>query len=69
MSAAHRGGFLGLFGGQFVLTVGAPLAAGLSAAGFAGVLAHEFGHFAQRGGRGLSRAAGAVPELAGPHRL
>ena len=60
MSAAHRGGFLGLFGGQFVLTVGAPLAAGLSAAGFAGVLAHEFGHFAQRGGRGLSRAAGAV---------
>ena len=60
MSASHRGGFLGLFGGQFVLTVGVPLAAGLSAAGFAGVLAHEFGHFAQRGGRGLSRAAGAV---------
>ena len=60
MSAGYQGGFLGLFGGKFVLTIGVPLAAGMSAAGFAGVLAHEFGHFAQRGGRGLSGAAMAV---------
>ncbi|QDT15150.1 M48 family metallopeptidase [Alienimonas californiensis] len=60
MSAGYQGGFLGLFGGKFVLTIGVPFAAGLSAAGFAGILAHEFGHFAQRGGRGLTGAALAV---------
>ncbi len=60
MSAGSLGGFLGLFGGRFVLTIGVPLAAGMSAAGFAGVLAHEFGHFAQRGGRGVSGAVLAV---------
>ncbi|NNJ27477.1 M48 family metallopeptidase [Alienimonas chondri] len=60
MSAGYQGGFLGLFGGKFVLTIGVPLTAGLSAAGFAGILAHEFGHFAQRGGRGLSGAAMSV---------
>jgi hypothetical protein len=33
--------------GDLVLTIGVPLAAGLSLRSFTGVLAHEFGHFAQ----------------------
>lgn len=40
----------GLFGGARTLTIGLPLVAGLSARQLVGVLAHEFGHFAQRGG-------------------
>ena len=60
MSASTRGGLFGLVGGDLVLTVGVPLAAGLTANSFAGVLAHEFGHFAQRGGRGVTRFTGAV---------
>lgn len=46
-SASYGRGWRGLFGGDLVLTVGAPLAAGLSLEQFAGVLAHEFGHFSQ----------------------
>lgn len=54
-ASAHReGGFLGLIGGDLVLTVGLPLAAGLDLKQFAGVLAHEFGHFAQGAGMRLS---------------
>ncbi len=53
-ASAHReGGLLGLFGGRLVLTVGLPLAAGLSLRQFAGVLAHEFGHFSQGAGMRL----------------
>src|SRR5207248_927529 len=37
-----------------VLTIGAPLIAGLDAGQFAGVLAHEFGHFTQASGRRLT---------------
>lgn len=40
----------GLVGGARTLTIGLPLVAGLSARQLVGVLAHEFGHFAQRGG-------------------
>ena len=43
-------GFAGLLGGQKTLTIGLPLVAGMSARQLVGVLAHEFGHFAQRGG-------------------
>jgi Zn-dependent protease with chaperone function len=42
----HQGPFAFLTR-QLVLTIGLPLAAGLDVRQFAGVLAHEFGHFAQ----------------------
>lgn len=46
-SASFRSGLLSLFGRDLVLTIGMPLVAGLSLRQFAGVLAHEFGHFTQ----------------------
>jgi Zn-dependent protease with chaperone function len=46
-SASYGRGWRGLLGGDLVLTIGIPLAAGLSMEQFAGVLAHEFGHFSQ----------------------
>ena len=39
---------------DLVLTIGLPLVAGLSSRQLAGVLAHEFGHFAQGGGMRLT---------------
>jgi Zn-dependent protease with chaperone function len=44
----------GLWSNDLVLTVGLPLAAGLDMRQFAGVLAHEFGHFAQGAGMRLT---------------
>ncbi len=41
-------GWRGLRSGRKVLTIGMPLVAGLTTQQFVGVLAHEFGHFAQR---------------------
>src|SRR6185295_8103729 len=50
-SASFRSGMLSIFRrGDVVLTVGMPLVAGMNTRQFAGVLAHEFGHFAQGGG-------------------
>jgi len=50
-SAGFRRGFLSmLFSRDLVLTIGMPLVAGLSLRQFAGVLAHEFGHFSQGAG-------------------
>jgi Zn-dependent protease with chaperone function len=46
-SAGFSGGLLSLFGHNLVLTIGLPLAAGLNLRQLTGVLAHEFGHFAQ----------------------
>ncbi len=46
-SASFRRGALSLFGNDLVLTIGMPLVAGLNMRQFAGVLAHEFGHFSQ----------------------
>ena len=43
-------GWSGVVGGARTLTIGLPLVAGMSARQLVGVLAHEFGHFAQRGG-------------------
>lgn len=40
-------GWRGLFSGRRQLSIGLPLVTGLSARQLAGVLAHEFGHFAQ----------------------
>jgi Zn-dependent protease with chaperone function len=50
-SAALRRGWLSLvLPGDLVLSIGTPLVAGLSVQQFAGILAHEFGHFAQGSG-------------------
>jgi Zn-dependent protease with chaperone function len=53
-SASFRGGWTGVFGRSLVLTFGLPLATGLDARQFTGVLAHELGHFAQGSGMRLS---------------
>lgn len=49
-SASYRGGLAGLAKGDLILTLGAPLIAGLSMRQLAGIVAHELGHFSQRGG-------------------
>jgi Zn-dependent protease with chaperone function len=46
--------FLGVARGQLVLTLGLPLLAGLELKQLSGVLAHEFGHFAQDAGMRLT---------------
>lgn len=43
-------GLAGMLRGRKVLTIGLPLVAGMNVRQFVGVLAHEFGHFAQGGG-------------------
>ena len=49
-SAGLTHGFWSLFSRNLTLTIGLPLAGGLSTREFGGVLAHEFGHFAQGAG-------------------
>ena len=49
-SASLTHGVWSLFSRNLTLTIGLPLAGGLSAREFGGVLAHEFGHFAQGAG-------------------
>ncbi|MDA0657689.1 MAG: M48 family metallopeptidase [Planctomycetota bacterium] len=54
-SAGFRQGASSMLDGRdLVLTIGMPLAAGLSVSEFAGVLAHEFGHFSQGWGMRLN---------------
>jgi Zn-dependent protease with chaperone function len=53
-SAGFRRGLWSMFGSDLVLTIGLPLAAGLTVREFGGVLAHEFGHFTQGLGMRLS---------------
>jgi Zn-dependent protease with chaperone function len=53
-SASFRRGIWSMKGNDVVLTIGLPLVAGLSMQEFAGVLAHEFGHFAQGAGMRLT---------------
>jgi hypothetical protein len=53
-SARFRRGLLSMFGRDLVLTIGMPLMAGLNTRQFAGVLAHEFGHFTQAFGMRLT---------------
>ncbi len=50
----HRGWFSMLLGNDLVLTIGLPLITGMTLKQFGGILAHEFGHFAQGGGMRLS---------------
>ena len=53
-SAGFRKGFLSIIARQdLVLVIGLPLVAGLTLRQFAGVLAHEFGHFTQGAGMRL----------------
>jgi Zn-dependent protease with chaperone function len=49
-----RRGLAGVLSNDLVLTIGLPLAAGLTVRQLGGVLAHEFGHFAQGGGMRLT---------------
>lgn len=53
-SASFGRGLLSFAGNDLVLTLGMPLVAGLTMRQFGGVLAHEFGHFAQGAGMRLS---------------
>lgn len=53
-SASFRRGLSSMLGRDLVLTIGLPLAGGLSLRQFAGVLAHEFGHFTQGVGMRLT---------------
>lgn len=46
-SASFRSGLWGFFTDELVLTIGLPLASGLTLREFAGVMAHELGHFSQ----------------------
>ncbi|MEP7366618.1 MAG: M48 family metallopeptidase [Acidobacteriota bacterium] len=52
-SARLRKGWVSLITSDLSLRIGLPLAAGLTVRQFAGVLAHEFGHFTQRAGMRL----------------
>lgn len=58
-SVQFRSG-MSLFTGQKVLTIGLSLVGGLSARQFVGVMAHEFGHFAQRFGMRCSYLVNSV---------
>ena len=49
-ASASVAGLLGFFLGRLDLTIGLPLAQGMTLPQFTGVLAHEFGHFGQRTG-------------------
>ena len=53
-SASFRRGLFSFLGNDLVLTIGLPLAASLNLREFAGVLAHEFGHFTQGFGMRLT---------------
>lgn len=53
-AAKMRNGWVSLLGNDMVLLIGLPLAAGLNLRQFAGVLAHEFGHFSQGFGMRLT---------------
>ncbi|MBT6155735.1 MAG: hypothetical protein HOH82_13845, partial [Planctomycetaceae bacterium] len=71
-SASFRRGWLSFLGNDLVLTIGMPLVAGMSTRQFAGVLAHEFGHFSQGAGMRLtyvpSGKFGMGSPLDEPHR-
>lgn len=59
-SASFRRGMVSFLGSDLVLTLGLPLTAGMSLGQLTGVLAHEFGHFAQGAAMRLSYVIGSV---------
>lgn len=54
-SASFETSLFGMRRKAFVLTIGVPLVAGLTLPQLTGVIAHEFGHFSQRGSTLLTR--------------
>jgi Zn-dependent protease with chaperone function len=58
--AGFRLGWLSMARRDLALTIGLPLVAGLSLEQFAGVLAHEFGHFTQGWGMRLSHVVRTI---------
>ncbi|MDB6109370.1 MAG: Peptidase Ste24p [Pedosphaera sp.] len=46
-AAGFRSGLRSLFGNDIILVIGLPLVAGMNLSQFAGVIAHEYGHFSQ----------------------
>lgn len=59
-SASLRRGWRGFFGNELTLCIGLPLAANLDVKQFAGVLAHEFGHFTQATGMRLGYVSHSI---------
>ncbi len=59
-SASFRAGFSSLFRNDIMLRIGLPLVAGLNCREFAGVLAHELGHFRQRAAMRFGYIIGAI---------
>jgi len=59
-ASVHFSSGWSVFTGQKVLTIGMSLIGGLTARQFVGVLAHEFGHFAQRFGMACSFLVNSV---------
>ncbi len=59
-SASFESSFFGLRRKYFCLTLGIPLIAGMSLEELAGVMAHEFGHFSQRGSSFQQRCIGTI---------
>lgn len=53
-SAGFRRGFRSIFSNDLTLTIGLPLVLGMTLPQFAGILAHEFGHFTQMIGMRLT---------------
>lgn len=59
-SAGLRRGAASLFAQDLTLTIGLPLVAGLNVTQFAGLLAHELGHFSQVAGTRLTYVIGQI---------
>jgi hypothetical protein len=59
-SASFSEGFSSFWHDNLTLTIGMPLAAGLTQRQLAGVIAHELGHFSQRGARRLTFIVASV---------
>lgn len=58
--AGLRGGIRSVFDNDIALRVGLPLVAGLNLSQFAGVIAHEYGHFSQGAGMRAHFLIGAI---------
>ena len=59
-SASFRKGMFSFVGSDLVLTIGIPMVAGMTLRQFAGVMAHEFGHFAQGAGMRMSYISSSI---------
>ncbi len=64
-SASFENGLAGLLRRRLVLTIGLPLVEGLTARQLSGVLAHEFGHFTQGAGMGVTYVIRSISQWFG----